>query len=79
MSGFSDVRLVLTRQELRAQPHGVRVKNAARPEGFTRWQWFWHCYRTRRQLSALTPEQLHDIGLSTEQAREEALKGFWQR
>jgi uncharacterized protein YjiS (DUF1127 family) len=79
MSGFSDVRLVLDCHELQAARHGVRVKNAARPRGFSRWQWFVHCYRTRQQLSGLTAEQLHDIGLSTEQAREEAMKSFWQR
>jgi len=79
MSGFSDVRLVLKSQELQAEQRGVRAKNAARPTGFTRWQWFWHCRRTRQQLEGLTPEQLHDIGLSSEQARNEAMKTFWQR
>jgi uncharacterized protein YjiS (DUF1127 family) len=79
MSGYSDVRLVLKSQELQTQRHGVRVNSGARPEGFTRWQWFWLCHRTRQQLNGLTAEQLHDIGLTAEQARAEALKAFWQR
>ena len=79
MSGFSDVRLVLKSQELQAEQHGVRVRTAARPNGFTRWQWFWHCQRTRRQLCGLTEEQLHDIGMTAEQAQVEAMKSFWQR
>lgn len=76
MNGFSDVRLVLKTQELQAEQ---RVKHAAVPQGFTRWQWLWHCLRSRRQLQQLSPEQLRDIGISAEQAQREALKSFWQR
>jgi uncharacterized protein YjiS (DUF1127 family) len=79
MSGFSDVRLVLKSQEMQAERHGVRVKNAPRPKGYTRWQWFWLYHRTRQQLGELTVEQLHDIGMTAEQARDEAMKSFWQR
>lgn len=34
--------------------------------------------RTRRQLAALSPEQLCDIGLSAEQAKAESQKPFWR-
>jgi uncharacterized protein YjiS (DUF1127 family) len=38
----------------------------------------WHRLHTRKTLLELTPEQLRDVGLSREQAREEGLKPFWQ-
>lgn len=83
MSSLSDVRAVLHGQEMAAPQYRVRVTAGMPPdmppEGFSRWQWFWHSLRTRRQLSALTAEQLRDIGLSAEQARDESLKAFWQR
>ena len=78
MSGFSDVRLVLKSQEMQAEHCGTRVKNTTRPEGFSRWQWFWHCRRTRQQLGCLTAEQLYDIGMTAERAHVEAMKSFWQ-
>jgi uncharacterized protein YjiS (DUF1127 family) len=34
--------------------------------------------RQRRQLAALTPEQLRDIGITSEAAQREAAKPFWQ-
>lgn len=34
-------------------------------------------YRTRKQLEKLTAEQLRDVGITPEQAREEATKPFW--
>ncbi len=79
MSGLSDVRVVLHSHDLQVQHRGTRLKNCAMPAGFTRWQWFWHCQRTRRQLQELSTEQLRDIGLSTQQAHNEAMKSFWQR
>jgi uncharacterized protein YjiS (DUF1127 family) len=78
MSSFSDVRVVLHSQELQAQQRGVVVKVAGLPEGFSRWQWFWQCLHTRRQLLELSAEQLQDIGLSAKQAHTEALKAFWR-
>ena len=35
--------------------------------------------QTRRQLRELGPDQLRDIGLTSEQARREAEKLFWRR
>ncbi|CAI8813363.1 MULTISPECIES: DUF1127 domain-containing protein [Pseudomonas] len=80
MNGLSDVRLTLHSQELTAgQRDSVRhvpVRNA--PSHLSRWDLFWQRLHTRKALLALTPEQLKDIGLTREQAREEGLKPFWR-
>jgi uncharacterized protein YjiS (DUF1127 family) len=80
MNGLSDVRLTLHSQELAAgQDNGAReadMRNA--PSGLKRWNQFWRRLHTRKALLALTPEQLKDIGLTREQAREEGLKPFWR-
>ncbi|MGZ7456104.1 DUF1127 domain-containing protein [Pseudomonas sp. Ma2-10] len=80
MNGLSDVRLTLHSQELAAgQNSGAReavMRNA--PSGLSRWGLFWHRLHTRKALLELTTEQLKDIGLSREQAREEGLKPFWR-
>ncbi|MHC8303329.1 DUF1127 domain-containing protein [Pseudomonas sp. PB3P13] len=80
MNGLSDVRLTLHSQELAAgQIDGMRealMRNA--PCGLSRWGLFWHRLHTRKALLELTPEQLRDVGLSREQAREEGLKPFWK-
>ena len=34
--------------------------------------------RQRRHLAEMSPEMLHDIGVSTSAARAEAAKPFWQ-
>jgi uncharacterized protein YjiS (DUF1127 family) len=52
------------------------MRNA--PSGLGRWGLFWHRLHTRKALLALTPEQLRDVGLTREQAREEGLKPFWR-
>ncbi|MFT6387534.1 MAG: hypothetical protein ACJAUP_000905 [Cellvibrionaceae bacterium] len=39
---------------------------------------FIHRHQTRKLLIALSPEQLHDIGISREQALEEHQKPFWK-
>jgi len=80
MNGLSDVRLTLHSQELAAgQNNGAReavMRNA--PSGLSRWGLFWHRLHTRKALLELTTEQLRDVGLSPEQAREEGLKPFWR-
>lgn len=80
MNGLSDVRLTLHSQELAAgQNNGAReavMRNA--PSGLSRWSLFWHRLHTRKALLELTTEQLRDVGLSPEQAREEGLKPFWR-
>ena len=80
MNGLSDVRLALRSQELAAgQKNGAReviMRNA--PSSLSRWGLFWHRLHTRKALLELTPEQLKDVGLSREQAREEGLKSFWR-
>jgi len=80
MNGLSDVRLTLHSQELVAgQEKGSRaatMRNA--PSGLSRWGLFWHRLRTRKTLLDLTTEELRDIGLSREQARQEGLKPFWR-
>ena len=80
MNGLSDVRLTLRSQELEAgQKNDAReaLKRNA-PSGLGLWGLFWHRLHTRRALLELTPDQLRDIGLSREQAREEGLKPFWR-
>ncbi|MBT2338117.1 MULTISPECIES: DUF1127 domain-containing protein [Pseudomonas] len=80
MNGLSDVRLTIHSQELVAgQEKGLRgatMRNA--PPCLSRWGLFWHRLHTRKALLELTPEQLRDIGLSRQQAREEGLKPFWR-
>ncbi|QAY83529.1 DUF1127 domain-containing protein [Pseudomonas arsenicoxydans] len=80
MNGLSDVRLTLHSQELAAgQINDAReavMHNA--PCGLSRWALFWRRLHTRKMLLELTPEQLRDVGLSREQAREEGLKPFWR-
>lgn len=80
MNGLSDVRLTLHSQELAAgQNNGAReavMRNA--PSGLSRWGLLWHRLHTRKALLSLTPEQLRDVGLSREAAREEGLKPFWR-
>ncbi|WP_137807183.1 DUF1127 domain-containing protein [Pseudomonas sp. G(2018)] len=80
MNGLSDVRLTLHSQELAAgQDNGAReadMRNA--PSGLSRWGLFWHRLHTRKALLMLTSEQLKDVGLTREQAREEGLKPFWR-
>ncbi|MGL6242616.1 DUF1127 domain-containing protein [Pseudomonas sp.] len=80
MNGLSDVRLMIHSQELAAgQINGARearLRNA--PPGLSRWGLFWHRLHTRKALLELTPQQLRDVGLSREQAREEGLKPFWR-
>ncbi|CDF96891.1 DUF1127 domain-containing protein [Pseudomonas corrugata] len=80
MNGLSDVRLTLHSQELEAgqekELRGARFRNA--PTCLGRWGLFWHRLHTRRVLLELTPEQLRDIGMDPQQAREEALKPFWR-
>ncbi|AOE62902.1 DUF1127 domain-containing protein [Pseudomonas corrugata] len=80
MNGLSDVRLTLHSQELEAgqekELRGASFGNA--PACLGRWGLFWHRLHTRRVLLELTPEQLRDIGMDPQQAREEALKPFWR-
>ncbi|RON08158.1 hypothetical protein BK659_16490 [Pseudomonas brassicacearum] len=80
MNGLSDVRLTLHSQELVAgQEKGMRAaKNRNAPSGLGRWGLLWHRLHTRKALLELSPEQLRDVGLSREQAREEGLKPFWR-
>ncbi|TVT93264.1 DUF1127 domain-containing protein [Pseudomonas sp. HT11] len=73
MSGISDVRLMLHSQELQAGQ-----ERATAPRDISRWRLFWHRCHTRKALLHLTREQLRDVGLSVEQAREEGLKPFWR-
>ncbi|AVU73692.1 DUF1127 domain-containing protein [Pseudomonas sp. Fig-3] len=80
MNGLSDVRLTLHSQELAAGQE-KELRNAmlhSAPSSLSRWALFWRRLHTRKALLELTPEQLRDIGLSREQAREEGLKPFWR-
>jgi uncharacterized protein YjiS (DUF1127 family) len=77
MSGLSDVRLALHGQELEAGQERLMSARNPRPR-FSRWTLFWLRRHTRKALLELTPEQLRDIGLSAEQARQEGLKPFWR-
>jgi len=73
MNGMSDVRLTLHSQELEAEQ--VR---ATAPRDVSRWSLFWRRLHTRKALLQLTREQLRDVGLTAEQARQEGLKPFWR-
>ena len=73
MSGMSDVRLALHSQELEA---GQARTLSAPANGC--WSMFWHRRHTRKALLELTAEQLHDIGISAERARQEGIKPFWR-
>ncbi|MFY0728476.1 DUF1127 domain-containing protein [Pseudomonas sp. NFX15] len=75
MNGLSDVRLTLHSQELTAGQK-ADMRNAS--SGENRWDLFWRRLHTRKALLTLTADQLKDIGLTREQAREEGLKPFWR-
>lgn len=77
MSGLSDVRLALHGQELEAG-QGRRMAARTAAPALSSWALFWHRMQTRKTLLELTPEQLRDVGLSVEQARQEGLKPFWR-
>ncbi|WLH79226.1 DUF1127 domain-containing protein [Pseudomonas sp. FP2335] len=74
MSGMSDVRLALHSQELEAE----QGRTLSAPAN-SRWSLFWHRSHTRKALLDMTAEQLRDIGLSAEQARQEGVKPFWRK
>lgn len=79
MNGLSDVRLALRSQELEAgQRAEVGLPRYNPPGEFSRWTLFWLRRRTRKVLLELTADQLRDIGLTAEQARQEGLKPFWR-
>ena len=73
MNGMSDVRLALHGQELQAGQ-----ERATAPRDISRWGLFWRRRHTRKALLHLTSEQLRDVGLTAEQARQEGLKSFWR-
>ncbi|WP_176511344.1 DUF1127 domain-containing protein [Pseudomonas faucium] len=75
MAGMSDVRVQLMARELEDEQR-TKVFNA--PAGLGRWGLMLHRWHTRRALLELGDEQLRDIGLSREQAREEGRKPFWK-
>ena len=76
MNGLSDVRLTLAQQELAAQGRQQLVRCGL--PGKTPWQRFWLRLRTRRALLRLNAEQLKDIGLTRQQALDEAQRPFWK-
>ena len=76
MNGMSDVRLTLYPQELVGEQQTKVRFNA--PPGLSLWGLMQHRRKTRNALLNLTQDQLRDIGLSYEQAREEGLKPFWK-
>lgn len=73
MNGISDVRLRLHSQELETD-----YARAATLGDISRWGLFWRRRHTRKALLNMTSEQLRDIGLSAQQARQEGLKPFWR-
>ncbi|ONH53771.1 protein of unknown function [Pseudomonas cedrina] len=73
MNGMSDVRLTLHSQELEAGQ-----EQATAPRHNSGWRLFWQRRHTRKALLHLSREQLRDVGLSAEQARQEGLKPFWR-
>lgn len=81
MNGLSDVRLSLHGQELVAEQEQMagRASSRSAPSCLGRWGLYWHRLRTRRALLELSAEQLRDVGLSPDEAREEGLKPFWRQ
>ncbi|TBU73147.1 DUF1127 domain-containing protein [Phytopseudomonas daroniae] len=79
MSGLSDVRLTLKSSELDGCAR-QRVAELAPPrEALThRWKLFIRRLMTRGALRELSDAQLHDIGLTRDQARQEASLPFWK-
>ncbi|KJK08742.1 MULTISPECIES: DUF1127 domain-containing protein [Pseudomonas] len=75
MSGMSDVRLKLHAEELSREQ---RLQLFSVPAGLGRWALMAHRWHSRRALLELTCEQLRDVGLTPEQAREEGFKPFWR-
>ncbi|NVZ68196.1 DUF1127 domain-containing protein [Pseudomonas costantinii] len=73
MNGMSDVRLALHGQELESGQERAMSTPSGRG-----WSLFWHRSHTRKALLNLTVEQLRDIGLTAEQARQEGVKPFWR-
>lgn len=67
MNSFTQVGL-----QSRQQP--VSILSAS----IRRWALWRHRWHTRQQLSALTPAELADVGLSARQQREEGMKWFWR-
>jgi len=84
MNGLSDVRLALHSQEL-VNEHLVKTKSAMAVAVKTRstpnlgwWATLCHRWTSRRALRELNADQLRDIGISPEQARQEGVKPFWR-
>ncbi|NIE76559.1 DUF1127 domain-containing protein [Pantoea sp. Ap-967] len=75
MGGMSDVRLQLLAKELDA---GQQTKVFSAPAGLGVVGLMLHRWHTRRALLELDDDQLRDIGLSRQQAREEGRKPFWK-
>lgn len=76
MNGLSDVRLALHSQEL--VDGQARSVKASYPSNLSRWALFQQRRATRRALLSLNADQLKDVGLTAEQAREEGVKPFWR-
>lgn len=77
MNGLSDTRLSLHAKELELEH--LRVRASTRSVGDDgRWHRFWRRLQTRKALLDLDEQALRDIGLTREQARDEALKPFWK-
>ncbi|WP_084307142.1 DUF1127 domain-containing protein [Phytopseudomonas flavescens] len=79
MNGLSDVRLTLKSRELSGSARQrVAALEPAREALAHRWTLFFRRLVTRRALLELSDVQLRDIGLSRDQAREEASLPFWK-
>lgn len=76
MNGLSDVRLTLHARELEQEQRSPVSLASALPGNH--WDRFWMRLHTRRKLLDLDEHALKDIGLTREQALEEALKPFWK-
>ncbi|MCY1312039.1 hypothetical protein D9M70_624200 [compost metagenome] len=76
MNGLSDVRLTLHGRELEREQHDAVSLRPPLPG--SRWGRFWMRLHTRRALLELDARLLRDVGLTREQALEEALKPFWK-
>lgn len=76
MNGLSDVRLTLHSEQLLAEHEARQVTST--PAGLGVWGLFCLRARSRRMLLNLDEQQLRDVGLTREMARQEGCKPFWR-
>ena len=83
MNGLIDLQLKLQGRECNQNGSRSEAVETLRritkgPAGLSRWALYRHRITSRRDLLALTSDQLRDIGLDYIDARAEGSKPFWR-